>query len=100
MSTWKSIRNWTRRDVFRVSGASVLGGLGGDVCQANTNTFGKGIVIQAGPFSASDQSFKHYSCPEWFRDAKFGIWAHWGPTSAIGDGDWHARNMYIEGNTQ
>ncbi len=41
-----------------------------------------------------------HSCPLWFRDAKFGIWAHWGPTSAIGDGDWYARNMYIEGSPQ
>jgi hypothetical protein len=33
-------------------------------------------------------------------DAKFGIWAHWGPTSAIGTGDWYARNMYMEGSRQ
>ena len=41
-----------------------------------------------------------YTTPDWFADAKFGIWAHWGPQSAIGDGDWYARNMYIEGSDQ
>jgi alpha-L-fucosidase len=41
-----------------------------------------------------------YTSPLWFRDAKFGIWAHWGPTSAIGAGDWYARNMYMEGSRQ
>jgi len=38
--------------------------------------------------------------PQWFRDAKFGIWAHWGPQSAAEAGDWYARNMYIEGSEQ
>src|SRR5581483_4486506 len=36
----------------------------------------------------------------WFRDAKFGIWAHWGPQSAAEAGDWYARNMYIQGHEQ
>lgn len=41
-----------------------------------------------------------YQVPQWFRDAKFGIWAHWGPQSAAEDGDWYARNMYIQGSDQ
>ena len=41
-----------------------------------------------------------YQVPEWFRDAKFGIWAHWGPQSAPEDGDWYARNMYMQGSAQ
>src|ERR1022692_2432416 len=55
---------------------------------------------QPGPFQAEDHSLDKYSCPEWFRDAKFGLWAHWGPTSAIGVGDWYARNMYMQGSHQ
>ncbi len=43
---------------------------------------------------------RQYQIPEWFRDAKFGIWAHWGPQSAAEDGDWYARNMYMEGGKQ
>ena len=57
------------------------------------------IPIASGPYSP-DRSFESFQCPEWFRDAKFGIWAHWGPISAIGDGDWYARNMYMEGSPQ
>lgn len=38
--------------------------------------------------------------PEWFRDAKFGIWAHWGPQCVEGSGDWMARSLYIEGSPQ
>lgn len=40
-----------------------------------------------------------YTAPDWFRDAKFGIWAHWGAASvpAAGD-DWYARHMYVQGH--
>jgi alpha-L-fucosidase len=43
-------------------------------------------------------SLKQYQCPDWFRDAKFGIWAHWGPQAVPMDGDWYARGMYEPGN--
>ena len=39
-------------------------------------------------------------CPEWFRDAKLGIWAHWGPQCVPMYGDWYARHMYWEGHAQ
>lgn len=48
-----------------------------------------------GPFKPTDESLKQYSCPEWFRDAKFGIWAHWGPQAVPRQGDWYARRMYL-----
>lgn len=54
----------------------------------------------SGPFTNRRESLKKYQAPEWFRDAKFGIWAHWGPQSAPEYGDWYARNMYIEGHKQ
>ena len=53
-----------------------------------------------GPFAPDWESLRQYRCPDWFRDAKFGIWAHWGPQSVPGAGDWYARNMYIEGHAQ
>src|SRR5664279_4015168 len=56
--------------------------------------------IQKGPFAATRESLKAYQVPDWFRDAKFGIWAHWGPQSAAEYGDWYARRMYIEGEPQ
>ena len=37
-------------------------------------------------------------CPQWYKDAKFGIFCHWGPQCAPEAGDWYARNMYFEGN--
>ncbi|MBB6431245.1 alpha-L-fucosidase [Algisphaera agarilytica] len=37
-----------------------------------------------------------FSCPDWFRDAKFGVWSHWGPQAVPGQGDWYARFMYME----
>jgi alpha-L-fucosidase len=54
----------------------------------------------AGPFSADPASLNKYETPDWFRDAKFGIWAHWGPQSVPRAGDWYARNMYIYGTPQ
>ncbi|MGZ3833330.1 MAG: alpha-L-fucosidase [Mucilaginibacter sp.] len=57
-------------------------------------------LIQGGPFKGTRESLKSYVVPEWFRDAKFGIWAHWGPQSAIEAGDWYARNMYMQGSEQ
>ena len=44
-----------------------------------------------------DQLAEQYSCPEWFRDAKFGIWFHWGPQSVPEQGGgWYARHMYMK----
>jgi len=50
-------------------------------------------------FTTTDESFKMYQYPEWFRNAKFGIWAHWGPQAVPRQGDWYAKNMYVEGNS-
>jgi len=58
------------------------------------------LAASTGPFEPTRESLKRYHVPEWFRDAKFGIWAHWGPQSAAEAGDWYARNMYIQGSEQ
>ena len=57
-------------------------------------------ALKGGPFAGTRESLRAWEVPEWFRDAKFGIWAHWGPQSAIEDGDWYARNMYMQGSEQ
>jgi alpha-L-fucosidase len=54
--------------------------------------------VAAGKFKSSWESLKQYKTPEWFRDAKFGIWAHWGPQCEPERGDWYAREMYSQGN--
>ena len=53
-----------------------------------------------GPFKPTWESLLQYECPEWYRDAKFGIWNHWSPQCVAEDGDWYARNMYIEDSQQ
>src|SRR5476651_1987760 len=58
------------------------------------------LKIVPGPFKPSEESLKQYNAPQWFRDAKFGIWAHWGPQAVPRQGDWYARNMYIQGSKQ
>jgi alpha-L-fucosidase len=40
----------------------------------------------------------HYRYPDWFRDAKLGLWAHWGPQSVPEQGDWYGRFMYMQGH--
>ena len=56
--------------------------------------------VPRGPFLPFWESLKSYQCPNWFRDAKFGIWAHWSPQCVPEQGDWYARNMYIQGMPQ
>lgn len=53
-----------------------------------------------GPFQPTWDSLLHYEVPEWYRDAKFALWAHWSPQCVPEDGDWYARNMYTQGNGQ
>jgi alpha-L-fucosidase len=50
--------------------------------------------MAAGKFAPTWESLEQYETPEWFRDAKFGIWAHWGPQCQPEMGDWYARLMY------
>ena len=56
--------------------------------------------MMKGKFEPTWESLKQYEVPEWFRNAKFGIWAHWGPQCVEGTGDWMARSMYIEGSRE
>jgi alpha-L-fucosidase len=42
---------------------------------------------------------QHPAAPEWFQDAKFGIYHHWGVFSVPAyDNEWYPRNMYISGS--
>ncbi len=51
-------------------------------------------------FEPTFESLLQYECPAWFRDAKFGIWSHWGPQSVPMYGDWYARHMYVQDSPQ
>ncbi len=54
--------------------------------------------IHSAAFTSDWDSLKQFRCPDWFRDAKFGIWSHWGPQAVPEGGDWYARNMYVQGH--
>lgn len=54
----------------------------------------------SGPYQPTWDSLLQYETPEWYRDAKFGIWAHWSPQCVPEAGDWYARNMYLQGQPQ
>ncbi len=43
---------------------------------------------------------ENYQIPEWYKNAKFGIFCHWGPQCQPENGDWYARGMYESGNWQ
>ena len=58
------------------------------------------LPIAPGPFQPEFESFAQYQCPEWFRDAKLGMWAHWGPQAVPMMGDWYAKHMYVQGHPQ
>ena len=54
-----------------------------------------------GKFEPTWESLENnYKVPKWFKNAKFGIWAHWGPQCVEGSGDWMARSLYIEGSAE
>ncbi|MEV5848531.1 alpha-L-fucosidase [Streptomyces sp. NPDC051985] len=46
-----------------------------------------------------DSVNQHIASPEWFKDAKFGIYFHWGVFSVPAyDSEWYPRNMYDSGS--
>ena len=76
-----------------VNGAARANALAPDVREFDpANEFAKGR------FQPTVQSLKTYQTPDWFRDAKFGIWAHWGPQAVPRQGDWYARFLYVPGH--
>ena len=55
-------------------------------------------VIARGPYQDTWESLSSYTVPEWYRDAKFGIFLHWGIYSVPAfANEWYSRNMYIQG---
>ncbi len=65
------------------------------------SSLGQGIKIPEGPFEATWESLsRHEAAPKWFRDAKFGIYFHWGVYSVPAFGnEWYPRWMYTKGRS-
>ena len=85
---------------MKLTRRTALGAMAGALPAARLLAQSNDIEIAHGPFQGTRESLAAYRVPQWFADAKFGIWSHWGPQSAPEDGDWYARNMYVEGSSQ
>ncbi|MDB5692427.1 MAG: alpha-L-fucosidase [Alphaproteobacteria bacterium] len=82
---WPPIKGLTRRGL-----------LGAAAAAAGAARF---PALAAGPVAPDWQSLAAaYRVPDWYRDAKFGIWAHWGPQCVPEAGDWYGRLMYVQGH--
>lgn len=58
-------------------------------------------VNKRGRFKDTWESLSQYTVPKWYRDAKFGIFIHWGIYSVPAFGnEWYSRNMYIQGSKE
>ena len=59
------------------------------------------IPVTEGPYAPTWESIErnYPGTPSWLREAKFGIWVHFGPQSAGESGDWYARRLYCPGTS-
>lgn len=58
-------------------------------------------AAREGPFQPDWDSLKGYKIPEWYQDAKFGIFIHWGVYSVPAFGsEWYPRDMYRQGSSE
>jgi len=69
-----------------------------DVLCAVLSSFTVIATASASPVDASWESLDRYECPEWFRDAKLGIFVCWNLHSLQGVDDWYAFNTYLPGH--
>jgi hypothetical protein len=54
--------------------------------------------LQRDHSKAAALPLKVMRCPSGSATPSFGIWAHWGPQSAIEAADWYSKNMYLQGS--
>jgi alpha-L-fucosidase len=58
-------------------------------------------VIAEGPFTDAWPSLRNHPLPKWYREAKFGIFIHWGAYSVPAfSNEWYPRNMYQRGTPE
>ncbi|MFD9113334.1 MULTISPECIES: alpha-L-fucosidase [Streptomyces] len=84
-----------------ISRRGLLMGATAVVAATATDVFAAGGASAATPRTYEptwDSVNRHPAAPEWFRDAKFGIYFHWGAFSVPAyDSEWYPRNMYLPG---
>ncbi|KQS51497.1 MULTISPECIES: alpha-L-fucosidase [unclassified Sphingomonas] len=87
-----------RRDALGMVAGGMMAG-GGIAGPALAGGSRAASSAAAAPFTADWNSLTQgYRAPDWYRDAKFGIWAHWSAQCVPEEGDWYARNMYLQGS--
>src|ERR1035438_3761355 len=89
-----NLRTFWKETGMAIDRRELLQWMGGACSALALSRFATAQAAQGAKFLGTRQSLQGYRIPEWFRDAKFGIWSHWGPQSAIEQGDWYARTMY------
>ena len=58
-------------------------------------------INEKGAFRPDWESLQHYEVPDWYKDAKFGIFIHWGVYSVPAFGsEWYPRQMYVQGSPE
>jgi len=93
--------NFTKREILAGPLVAALGmqaAARAQVPNGSSTTPESRLDAAPGPFNSSMASLETYRAPEWFRDAKFGIWSHWGPQAVPRQGDWYARFLYVPGH--
>ncbi|WP_086848624.1 alpha-L-fucosidase [Amycolatopsis kentuckyensis] len=84
----------SRRRLIVVAGAAAAAG----VVRVRPGWATEGPSSYTPSWASVDQ---HPPAPEWFQDAKFGIYYHWGVFSVPAFGnEWYPRNMYIGGSNE
>jgi alpha-L-fucosidase len=59
------------------------------------------IQTPDGPFEPTWESLMRYQVPDWYQDAKFGIFIHWGVYCVPAfSSEWYPRNMYRQGSKE
>lgn len=90
-----------RRELLKHLAASIpVLALANEINAAHSILNGLGGTAAPASFKPTWESLSNFKTPDWFRNAKFGIWAHWGPQCEAEYGDWYAREMYMEGSRQ
>ena len=88
-------RRWSGRMAWSLAIGFLLGGALAPLVVQGDGPPDTALSYETGPFEPTwDSLAKGYECPQWFRDAKFGIWAHWGVQCVPETGDWCARLLY------
>ncbi|MBB3293331.1 alpha-L-fucosidase [Mitsuaria sp. BK045] len=84
--------DWTRRSFLQASAAA------GALAAPHVHAAPAAPAAPAAFAPTWDSLVGGYRAPDWFRDAKFGIWAHWSAQCVPEVGDWYARSMYLQGH--